>query len=82
MVIFIKRRRRRISDHRDHSRVNYKGHLYIGGVYAGFADDSFKLSDPPSFVPRKIRKPIVVPRQVCFMVKIKVTLYNNPTMSS
>ena len=44
MVIFLKKKRKTASnDNLHHSRVSAKGHLYVGGIYAGFEDDTFKL---------------------------------------
>ena len=48
MVIFIKRRRGLTSKENNHYRVDEKGRLYVGGIYAGFEDDSFKLFHPSS----------------------------------
>ena len=65
MVIFIKRRRGLTSKENNHYRVDEKGRLYVGGIYAGFEDDSFKLFHPSSLQPLH-SKQIFLSRQVNF----------------
>lgn len=60
MVIFIKRRRGLTSKESNHYRVDEKGRLYVGGIYAGFEDDSFKLFHPSSILPRHSKHVIAV----------------------
>ena len=61
MVIFLKRRRRIEQSLSQHLTINKNGRIFVGGIYAGFLDDSFKVVHPsPPF-----DKETIVTRQVC-----------------
>ena len=69
MVIFIKRKRRVSNNQKNHIRVDEVGRLYVGGIYAGFEDDSFKVYHPSPLLHSK--EVFVSRRKVC-VVKISV----------
>ena len=67
MVIFIKRKRRMSNSEINHIRVDSDGRLHVGGIYAGFDDDSFKIRAPS---PSPDSKKLYVPRGKVCVVKV------------